>query len=68
MRELVVTRKCHLERQTERLDEHDGHRASCGADGEVDQWVLATVLGRDLVDHEDGEDGHKEAVEQEACS
>ena len=67
MRELVVTRERHLERQTERLDEHDRDRASCRADGEVDERVLATVLGRDLVDHEDGEDGDKEAVEEESC-
>jgi hypothetical protein len=63
--ELVVTCKGHLERQTKGLDEHDRHRAGCRADGEVDQRVLATVLGRNLVDHEDGEDGDEEAVEEE---
>jgi hypothetical protein len=67
MRELVITRKRHLERQAKSLDEHDRHRAGGGADGEVDKRVLAAVLGRDLVDHEDGEDGNKEAVEEEAC-
>jgi hypothetical protein len=65
MRKLVVTRERHLERQTKGLDEHDGHGTGCRADGEVDERVLATVLWRDLVNHEDGEDGNKEAVEEE---
>lgn len=65
MRELVVTRKRHLERQTECLDEHNRHGAGGRADGEIDERVLATILGRDLVDHEDGEDGDKEAIEEE---
>lgn len=59
MSELVITRKRHLERQTERLDEHDGHRAGCRADGDIDEWVFAAILGSNLVDHEDGEDGDK---------
>ena len=62
MCELVVTRECHLERQTERLDEHDRDGAGRGTDGEVDERVLATILGCDLVDHEDGEDGDEQAV------
>jgi hypothetical protein len=66
MRELVVTRKSHLERESECLDEHDRHRASRRADGKVDQRVLATVLRRNLVDHEDGKDRDEKAVEQEA--
>lgn len=67
MRELVVPRKGHLECQAECLDEHDRYGPGGGADGEVDERVLATVLGRDLVDHEEGEDGDEEAVEEEAC-
>ncbi len=66
MRELVVSRKCHLERDTKGLDEHDGDRPSGGADGKVDQRVLAAVPGRDLVNHEDGENCNKEAVDEEA--
>jgi hypothetical protein len=66
VRELVLSSECHLERDSEGLDEHDGHGAGGGADGEVDEGVLAPVLGRDLVDHEDGEDGDKCAVEEEA--
>jgi hypothetical protein len=66
MRELVITRKRHLERQTKCLDEHDRHRAGRGADGKVDEGVLAAVLGRNLVDHEDREDGNEEAIEEEA--
>lgn len=68
MGELVVSRKCHLKRDTKSLDEHDGNGAGGGADGKVDEGVLATVLGRDLVDHEDAEDGAEGAVEEEACS
>ena len=64
--ELVVAGESHLKRNTEGLDEHDRYRAGGGADGEVDERVLAAVLGRDLVDHEDGEDGDKEAVHEEA--
>jgi hypothetical protein len=63
---LVVPGERHLERQAERLDEHDGDGARGGADGDVDEGVLAAVLGRDLVDHENGEDGDEEAVEEEA--
>lgn len=65
MRKLVITCERHLERQTKGLDEHDRHRTGCRADGEVDERILATVLWRNLVDHEDGEDGNKEAVEEE---
>jgi hypothetical protein len=64
--ELVVAREGHLEGNAEGLDEHDGDRAGGGADGEVDQGVLAAVLGSDLVDHEDGEDGDEKAVNEEA--
>ena len=53
VRELVVPRKRHLERNAECLDEHNRHGARRGADGEVYERVLASVLGRDLVDHGD---------------
>jgi hypothetical protein len=66
--ELVVPRKRHLERDTERFDEHDRYRAGGGANGEVDERVLATVLGRNLVDHEDAEDDAEGAVEEKAYS
>lgn len=65
--ELVVAGKGHLQRNAKRLDKHDGNGAGCGADGQVDQRVLAAVLGCDLVDHEDREDGNEEAVNKEAC-
>lgn len=65
--ELVVARESHLKRNAKGLDEHDRHRAGGSADGEVDERVLAAVLGSDLVDHEDGEDGDEEAVDEEAC-
>lgn len=66
VRELVVSGEGHLKCDTERLYEHDGDGAGCGADGEVDERVLAAILGRNLVDHDDGEDGDEGAVEEEA--
>jgi len=66
MRELVVTRKRHLESQTERLDEHDGDRARRRANGEVDERVLAPIFWRNLVNHEDRKHRHEQAVEEEA--
>ena len=63
---LVVSSKCHLQGNTEGLDKHDGDGAGGGADGEVDQGVLAAVLGSDLVDHKDGENGNEKAVDKEA--
>lgn len=64
--ELVVAREGHLQRNAKGLDEHDGDGAGGGADGEVDQGVLAAVLGSDLVDHKDGENGNEKAVDEEA--
>ena len=66
VRKLVLSSERHLERDSKGLDEHDGHGSGGGADGEVDKRVLAPVLGGDLVDHEDGEDGNECAVEEEA--
>lgn len=65
MCELVVARKCHLEGDTEGLDEHDGDGASCRTNGKINERVLATVLGRNLVDHEDAENDAESAVEEE---
>lgn len=66
VRELVVARKCHLEGDTEGLDEHDGDGASGRANREVNERVLATVLGRNLVNHEDAEDDAESAVKEES--
>lgn len=66
MSKLIFTSKRHLERQTESLDEHDGHGARRRADGDVNEWVLAAILWCDLVDHEDGKDGDEQAVEEES--
>lgn len=63
MGKLVIAGKRHLERESERLDEHDRNGAGGGADGEVDERILLAVSWRNLVDHEDGEDGDKGAVE-----
>lgn len=64
--ELVLAIEGHLQGGTESFDGHDGNGAGGRADGEVDEGVLAAVLGGDLVDHEDGEDGDEGAVEEEA--
>jgi len=66
MRKLILPRKGHLQRNSERFDGHDGDRTGGGADGEVNERVLLAVLWRDLVNHEDGEDGYKNAVYEEA--
>jgi len=58
MRELVVPGKGELQRDAERLDGHDGHRADQGAYSEVDEGVLLAVDRGDLVDHHHGEDTH----------
>jgi hypothetical protein len=66
MRELVISCKRHLQGDPEGLDEHDRNRSGSRADGEVDKWVLASVLGRNLVDHEDGEYCNESTVEEKA--
>lgn len=63
VRELVISCKSHLEGNAKRLDEHDGDGAGCRANRKVDERIFATILGCDLVDHKDGEDGDKCAVE-----
>ena len=62
---LVVSSKCHLQGNTEGLDKHDGDGAGCRTNGEVNERVLATVFGRNLVYHEDAEDDTESAVEEE---
>jgi hypothetical protein len=66
MCELVVACERHLESDTKGFDEHDGDGAGCRADGEVDERVLATVLGCDLVYHKDAENDAEGAVEEES--
>ena len=66
MCELIVSRKGHFQRDTEGFDEHNRDGAGCGADGKVDEWVLAAMLGCNLVDHEDRKDSDKETVDKEA--
>lgn len=63
--ELVVSGKREFQRDTECLDRHDRNTAHGTANGDVDKWVLATILRSDLVDHDDGENDNEEAVEHE---
>ena len=67
VRKLVVPGKGHLERNAECLDGHDGDGAGCGADGQVNERVLLAMLGRNVVNHENGEGGDEDAVDEEAC-
>jgi hypothetical protein len=65
MRKLVVPVERHLERNSEGLDSHDGHGSGRRTDGKVNERILLAMSGRDLVDHDDREDGHDGAVEHE---
>lgn len=64
--ELVASGKSELDGDTDALDGHDGNGSDGAADGEVHERVLASVARRDAVDHDNGEDGHEDAVEEEA--
>jgi hypothetical protein len=65
MGKLIVTVECHLQCCAKRLDSHDGDGAGGGADGEVNERILATIFGRNFVDHEDGENGNEAAIYEE---
>lgn len=49
---LIVAGKGQLEGNAECFDGHDRNRSHEGADAEVDEWVLLSIDGRYLVDHE----------------
>jgi hypothetical protein len=66
VRELVLALERHFQSNAKGFDGHDGDGSSRGADGQVNERVLSAVLGCDLVDHEDGKDGHKSAVHEKA--
>lgn len=66
MRELIVPAKRQLDGNAKRLDRHNRHAAHGAAYRQVDHRVLLAVIGRDAVDHDDGEDGDDKAVEEEA--
>lgn len=66
MGELILTVEGHLQGGTKSFNGHNGYRAGGRADGEVDERILATVLGRDLIYHQDGEDSDKGTVKEEA--
>lgn len=65
MRELIVPSKGQLQGDTESLDGHDRYGSHEGADAQVNEWVLLSVDGRDLVDHENGESRDRDGIYQE---
>jgi hypothetical protein len=66
MRKLIVAAKCQLNGNAKRLDRHDRHRADSAAYGYVDHGVFLAVFRRDAVDHDQGEGGDEQAIEEEA--
>ena len=67
MCELVVSRKGQLQRNAKCLDSHYRDRADGRADAQIDEWVLLSVLRRNIVDHEDGKAGDHDRVDEEPC-
>ena len=65
--ELVVAAESHLQSNADALDSHDADGAHGRADGDVDHGIPLAVFGRDPVDHGNGEAGHEDGVEDEAC-
>lgn len=55
MAELVVASKCEFQSNAEGLDGHDGDGSDSRANGEVDERILLSVDGGNLVDHGNGE-------------
>lgn len=62
MGKLVIPVESHLQCRAESFDGHNGNGAGRGAYREVNERILAAVLGGDLVYHENREDGNKSAV------
>lgn len=60
--ELIVSRECELESDSESLDSADGDTADGAADTQVDQGVFLAVCWRDFVDHEKGEGRDNQTV------
>ena len=68
VRELVVALQRELDRDAEALDGHHGDRAGERAYRDVDERVGAPVPRGDVVDHDEAEDEHGEAVHHEPCA
>lgn len=62
--ELVVSGKGELQGNAQGLDGHDRDGAGQGADAQIDQRVLLSIHGRNLVDGNDRVNGHGQGVEQ----
>ena len=65
MGELVVALQRELDGDAEALDGHHGDRAGERAYRDVDERVGAPVPRGDVVDHDEAEDEHGEAVHHE---
>ena len=67
MAELIVAGKCKLKGNTKSLDGHDGDGADGRANGKVNEGILLSVGGCNLVNHKDGKGDDGNGVEQKAC-
>lgn len=65
--ELVASSEGKFQGDAEAFDGHDGYAAHGAADGNIDHRVRFAVPRCDAVDHDDSEDRHDGAVEEEAC-
>ena len=65
MCELVVASQGQLHSNSKRLNRHDRNSSNGRANRQVYQRVLLPILRRNFVYHEDRENGHGEAKEQE---
>lgn len=66
MSKLIPPCKSHLECNAESFDSHDRDRAGCRANREVDEGISLAILGRNVVDHKDGESRDKDAIDEES--
>lgn len=67
MNELVIARKCQLDRNAERLDRHDRYRSNSGANRDVDQRILLAVDRGNPINHQRGEDRDRQTINKETC-
>ncbi len=67
MRELVIACEGELDGYAKAFDSHDADGADEGADGDVNDWVRASVPWDDDIDHDEREYKHGKAIKEEAC-
>lgn len=68
MRKLIFARKSQLQCNAECLHRHHRNRSDGRANGDEHQRILPAISGRNLVDHDSGENTHYQAVKQESYS